>query len=853
MARSFNWSVLILGLILACGNSFAQVLNSRVDYGLEFSSYELKTDHRTGLDLNPEKPYSFNGDFSISFDLSFRRLSNAYGYLVRVIAYDSINIDLMSIPEHNDFGDISLVVKNHPTPIQYVFDEENIRAFQWVHVEVRFIESRNEISMRLNGHEKKYTHSLPDLNSVRFLLGANDFGKFNTADAPPVIIKNIEVRDEDRLVNKWLLKEHGVNKVYDSIENRIALVKNPLWRIDRHVRWAHRKNFTLQEYPSVAFNTDSSILYAIDAKSLTTYDLETERLTRTPNRSGSYVDTEANQLIYVTQNKTLYNYDLLANKVNPYDFGQSGWHNKDTTHFEVDYWHNNKFFNPVDSTLYVFGGYGHYSYKNTFFRYDQTSQTWTRLNTKGSIPPRYLAAAGIKASTNEVLFLGGYGSPTGKQELSSQAWYDLYSFDMTSHQVKKLYEYKPSVPGEDMVFSNSLVVDEGQNCFYVLSFLKKNYKNSIRLSQYFLDRPEVVVFQDSIPFLFHDEDSFCDLFYSKKTNELIAVTSHKDKQLYDINVYSIGFPPMMTKDVVQDESQAATLLLTAFLLGGIALAGVVVYRYRRKPKPELVAPLSAVTPKAAHIQLEEEKPVSSILLFGGFQMYDAKGVDISVKLTSTLKELFLLILVHSVNENGISASVVQELLWPGKDDTSARNNRNVNLKKLRDVLSEMEGITIENNNSSLRVVMDEKIFCDCHVVSRLLNRTYLTPLTERERIELIIKNTHRGAFLQDIPVNALDNYKADFSNQIIDTLLEYARGLDMVKDEKLLVEIADSTFAHDPLNQEALVIKCVVLNRRGKYSLAKRSYDLFVKVYKNLYAENYPRTFEEIISQPQIS
>ena len=88
----------------------------------------------------------------------------------------------------------------------------------------------------------------------------------------------------------------------------------------------------------------------------------------------------------------------------------------------------------------------------------------------------------------------------------------------------------------------------------------------------------------------------------------------------------------------------------------------------------------------------------------------------------------------------------------------------------------------------------------------------------------------------------------DISNQVIDTLIEYSQKLDGDKDDKLLLEIADAVFMYDSINQEALVIKCSVLNKKGKYSLARTWYDHFVKEYKNLYAENYPRTFEDVIS-----
>ncbi len=70
----------------------------------------------------------------------------------------------------------------------------------------------------------------------------------------------------------------------------------------------------------------------------------------------------------------------------------------------------------------------------------------------------------------------------------------------------------------------------------------------------------------------------------------------------------------------------------------------------------------------------------------------------------------------------------------------------------------------------------------------------------------------------------------------------------MYKDDKMLLDIADSIFNYDTINQEAMVLKCSVLNKKGKHSLAKNWYDHFAKEYMNLYGENYPRTFEEVVS-----
>jgi two-component SAPR family response regulator len=198
-------------------------------------------------------------------------------------------------------------------------------------------------------------------------------------------------------------------------------------------------------------------------------------------------------------------------------------------------------------------------------------------------------------------------------------------------------------------------------------------------------------------------------------------------------------------------------------------------------------------------------------------------------------------------EKGISAPVIQEYLWPDKDEVSARNNRNVNIKKLRTLLDEIGGVSVENNNSYLKLTMEEQVFSDYQTVYRLLHDKS-DAIPERDKIGMIIANVNRGNLLPNLQSNWLDNFKSDISNQIIDTLLEYSQKLDPRTDDKLLLEIADAVFTYDTINQEALVIKCSVLNKKGKHSLAKNWYDHFVKEYKNLYAENYPRTFDEVIS-----
>ena len=408
------------------------------------------------------------------------------------------------------------------------------------------------------------------------------------------------------------------------------------------------------KYPSIAFDNTSGVLYASDATSLSTLNVKTGKLDKIINNKGTVIHTDANQLLYVQEANDLINYDVFTNKLSRYDAGQKSWQNRDTAYSEPRYWHNNKFYNPIDHALYTFGGYGFYSYKNAFFKYDNAQAKWLNLKTSGSIPPRYLGALGLTPAKDKALIFGGYGSMSGKQEISPQSFYDLYSFDLRSHEVKKVWEAPPSLNSGNVVFSNSLVINDQDSCFYVLSFPKDKYKDFIKLRSYSLSRPVGKDLGDSISFLFHDVHSFCDLFSSKATKELIAVTAHKEGDQYKVHVYSINYPPLKTGDIIQvvttQPARAANYYF--IIIGGVlSLTILAIFIFRKKRRNPSAIEKGTAPADHPHTEIFIEAPeekLSTIDLFGGFQVVDKSGIDITHKFTSTLKELLVLILLHSV-------------------------------------------------------------------------------------------------------------------------------------------------------------------------------------------------------------
>jgi len=93
----------------------------------------------------------------------------------------------------------------------------------------------------------------------------------------------------------------------------------------------------------------------------------------------------------------------------------------------------------------------------------------------------------------------------------------------------------------------------------------------------------------------------------------------------------------------------------------------------------------------------------------------------------------------------------------------------------------------------------------------------------------------------------LDNIKADISNKIIDELLEEVKNLNPEKDAEYIIEVANSIFNFDSLNEDALHLKCQTLDKLGRHSIAKSTYERFAKEYKKSYGEDFLLSFNDIL------
>jgi two-component SAPR family response regulator len=238
---------------------------------------------------------------------------------------------------------------------------------------------------------------------------------------------------------------------------------------------------------------------------------------------------------------------------------------------------------------------------------------------------------------------------------------------------------------------------------------------------------------------------------------------------------------------------------------------------------------------------------AAIFLFGDMQVFDKEGGDLTKQFSPLLKELFLLILLNSLkNERGISSEKLSDVLWFDKSEKSARNNRSVNIAKLKGILDKTGGCNLSKETGYWKIdIQPEWVRVDyLDYLAIIQNRAAL----DKSGVKALAAITRRGSLLNNVEYPWLDPFKSDVSNHVIDTYLHFAQSGAGSSDPEFMIGLADDIFYFDSVNEEAMVIKCRALVQLGKHSLAKSAYTSFIKEYRQIYGEDFGRDFQSVLN-----
>ena len=363
------------------------------------------------------------------------------------------------------------------------------------------------------------------------------------------------------------------------------------------------------------------------------------------------------------------------------------------------------------------------------------------------------------------------------------------------------------------------------------------------------------VMSDSIVYNFLDIHSYCDMFLHKETSSIYAVVlQEKEPGISKVEFYKLAFPPLSKEDILphQTGGMKPVILISGILAGLLCLIGGSIWLLHSKRKRKVNVAVGPVATEEVKDRSVEEEPteqkVSSVLLLGGFQVFDKQGGNITGDFTPTLKQLFLFLLLNTIkNGKGTTSQCLDETFWFDMSKSSASNNRNVNIRKLRLIIEKIGDINIANKNGYWYLNLGKDVTCDYQEVMRLLDQIKDT-ITDKKIINKIISLASAGALLPNVSAEWIDEYKSAYYVLLTEILLSVVNRPDIKEDSRLLLKISDVILLVDNIDEDAIRTKCRVLYQMGQKGLSKQSFDKFCIEYERLLNAKPDFSYDDIIN-----
>jgi len=831
--------------------------NTINDSGLLFKTSQELIEYRTSLDLYNGNYQKMVDSFSVRFDISIEDI-NSFGYIFRLVNKNQEEISLVFVPyrkDNNLYFDFNSDITN--SAIHIPVSKEILKTGKWFPVRIHFDLIKDEAVVNIQEKSCTCTHvGIHNPDSFKFIFGLYGIN----LDVPKMALKDIAITKNNNKTEVFPLNESQGNIVFNNRGIAKGYVKNPIWLINRHYEWEKAAEFSSVCTAGIAYNTKTDEALIINPDSVSVFNVSshfqtTVKTVRIPFKivSGEAIYNSAKNCCYVyTFDDSIYNRTSFATV----DFNSqpplvtSGYA---TINNRLH--HHNVFLSENGQDLYVFGGYGKFTYSNAIYKFNPFSDRWDSLAFTGdTICPRFFAASGKGLNPNEILIYGGFGNQSGNQELGGKNLYDLYQIGLTSQTIKKLWEQK--ITNERFVPCGNLILDHGKKYFYTLCYPHHIAKTELKLYKFSIKDGSYEVVSNAIPIQSEKIETEVFLFFDESLQEFIAVKrEYVSPEKSSICIYSLYYPPVsLTQLNINQPSPEASgylliVLLPLFLIAVFIYFIFFIRKKKREDKKKMEEDFNSDFYMGKIQSISEEKqPVkkrNSLYVLGNFMAFDKKGKDITYRFSVKLQSLVAAILLSQKIENGITTQKLTSDLWPDKKTKDAKNIRGVTINHLRSILEDMEGIQLVYDNSKWFFSIDDDFYCDY-----LHTLKIIADIPERnahgDLIQQLAELIKRGSLFRNTETEWIDDYKQKYETEIEQLLTgqlqtEYNQG-----NYPNALNLSDALFVIDPLSEKVLFVTIRILKKTGKIEHSQNLYNRFSLRYKTIMGENYPVKYTSI-------
>ncbi len=813
--------------------------------GLYFQSIYDTVTHSpsksTSLLIPKEGMIDFENTLSIEFDIFFWR-KDPFGFIISGGNKTTPDLFILSYSEYKnaDTSYIELTYKNRPSVISIPIIDKFQGWKKWKNIALYLENDKQRIGLSYdNKLIKWFYHNSPLLNKLQIRFGATS----RTNESPRMAIKNVTINKDEDHTKLWKLNQAQGTIAYENKNNGKNWngdVVNGIWIKELHSTWYNTGSITLPsiDYKLIGFDySDNNYVYATN-DSLYFYDIVYNKVTS--KKQFSFVDNDDYVYFYDETKKKIHSmHGGGGSPIGYYDFYLNKWIGYDNKFKSDDlYYQSTILINHKKDEIYSLGGYGWYEQKNILQKYNSITSRWDPVNYEvtGSHDffPRSKSLVSYDKSNGRYILLGGGGNESGKQQQGFRKLNDLWSIDLEALKIEQIWA--------DELFDD---IGDSKNNEYIISPKHKTIYNLSRNDD--LDQLSFTILQSSFDKKQFDKTNIklsanvnsklVDCFIVEKTDQLIAVLEESKSEKKVLSLYEINLPLL---DPVQEDIQKAEYIWLALISSMILIVFI------SKPKK-----IKTINEKnnflSVNPNIQNKNKILdvglTIFLLGGFELW-VNGRKISNNEWKSVKARNLFIYILLQNIKGASLNKIDSLFWPDVRNDSARNSRSVALNRIRKVIKPYSHM-LKKVDDHIVFKMDTMTFFDYSHVLQLMGKSNNK---DTSNLLMPLKMYGKSGLLPELKGDWIEYYRIDLSK----SLEKYAKYISQyyIEEENWvdLEWIGNRLMLLNPFNDVGLYYSILANKKMNRNGISHQVYKEFVNNYEEKLGENYPNSYDNIIS-----
>lgn len=822
-------------------------IGSTCNKGLIFNG----SNQNSALILSGKDFTRLNNGFRIEFHF-FIYSASKYGSIFRILDNKQSLVDFSYYPMPKNGGRLTLRLESTGQQLSFDLDQQNISRNAWQHIEISYIEATHSILLKFNNKSKviqKVTNFIHKDGS--FHIGPISDVSNSANSSAHFAIKNVSVFSNDgRLQHFYPLEKNRKDKVIDLTGNQHLNIINPRWIEDLHSHWSENFKSASNTTTAGTFSVvhQESYIFTGEVLSVVSADNYNHKIIPVIRRFNS----DAFHLLFNKKQDELFCFNSTWNELIVFDltdFSQTYFSLKNTIpagHQSIGFYH------LLRKTPMVLIGSKDHAFTGHFYSLDLKQQIWKKVPIKQALSIDSLYTYHLSPNLRKLQLLCSNPS-------KSTTELQLMEVNLTSFTLKTLAKFNsPQLIGKGHRISQNFISPSNNQEFYLFQQVKD--------SAFIIKLDTSTSRIDRIPVSFPGKNIQAPfLCFNPHTDELLCIAHEETSQ--QTGIFTINFPPtsiILPSGIINiSRIEQAMLALLAFLTGCIIFLFIVAHKRKKKLRE-----LMNHTPDHFSKSYEENKtdrpfenepskeptyPLnrpSSIELFGSYHIFNPKGKQVNDSFTSFLEEFFLFLLVSGIflDGKGITSEEINQAFWPYHDARSARNNRGVNISRLRKILIEIDGIDLIFDKNQYQLVLSDAIEIDLQVFLKITHTILRKRTLSKSELTTVSLLIGKGSFLNHLTTSWLDPYREQFE-LLLSQLLEVIISSSIIKEQfEDVLDFCRLVLIHDKLNESALQIVLFIHGNQQKKDLQRQVYQSFSRNYMEVMGEAYSLTIKECIS-----